>query len=615
MAKIGSFKLIEPKDWRFQGHGDVIDGRRRAEFYLAQNGSMTGAEFQIEEFVRQWALDCLIRDYSYPEDWIGERIIIEEPVKMGSSEKEADISIKNSSGRTFLYVEVKSRGTNELGFKEAERQLETYLASTHTATIGMVTDGDRVKVLRKKIDPNDFEYIIDLPAYGLETKYRTQLVRELPPAGSGRKTGLRVLSDDYERVLFDCHSAVRDIDGLHADEALDEICKVIYTKIYDERTTTKKPEGEAFRFQTYGASNASELASNIRELYEEARNSDLEIYSKRIPDYERSRGVFKSQIKLSDSALFRVVERLQEFSLIDSGTDVKGRAFQNILGPAIRAGMGQYFTPDPIVKLAIGVIQPKASDLILDPFCGSGHFLTTALQYVVDRQAASLSDRDLSEFKFFHLHGIEKSDRMVRIAMTDMMLHDDGHTNIRNQDALLSFDNYPDIIALRDDGKQDPGVFDVIITNPPFGSIMRQETMSMLGRFELGHKKKSLPLEIIGLERSIQFLKPGGRIAIVLPEHIMKGKSTAFVRRWLPEKVKTKGIFFFPEEAFTPFGAMVKTCLCIFQKLRAGENPQMDESVFLCEVENLGYEATGKVKSGSEFSDAIAEFHKGVFWS
>ena len=277
--------------------------------------------------------------------------------------------------------------------------------------------------------------------------------------------------------------------------------------------------------------------------------------------------------------------------------------------------MGQYFTPDPIVKLAVGCVNPRADQIILDPFCGSGHFLTTCLQYVVENQCDSLSERDLSEFKFFHLHGIEKSDRMVRIAMTDMLLHDDGHTNIRNQDALLSFDNYPDIIALRDDNKQDPAVFDAVVTNPPFGSIMRQETMAMLGRFDLGHKKKSLPLEVIGLERSLQFLKPGGRLAIVLPEHILKGKSTEFVRNWLRNVIRPKAIFFFPEEAFTPFGAMIKTCLCIFQKLRPDEEPGDADSVFLCEVENLGYEATGKPKAGAEIEEAIRRFREEVSWS
>lgn len=620
MALIGNFELIPPERWLFPSHGDVAEAIRRAREWFDQHGNYEGAELVIEEFVRQWALVKLIANYKYPADWLGERIIIEEPVKMGSTEKEADISIKNVNRRTFLYVEAKKRGIFDDEFKEAERQLETYLASTHTATIGMITDGDRVKTIRKKIDPNDFEYIPDLPSFGLETRVRVQLVRELPSMGYGGSTGLKTLNADYEKVLFDCHSAARDVDGLHADEALDEICKVIYAKIFDERFTTKQAGTTAFRFQTYGASNASEVASNIRVLYEEARTTDIDIYSKRIPDYERSRGVFKSQIRLSDTALHRIVERLQEFSLVDSRADIKGRAFQKILAPAIRAGMGQYFTPDPIVQLAVGVIQPKAHELILDPFCGSGHFLTKALQFVQDAQGPTITAHDLHEFKFFHLHGIEKSDRMVRIAMTDMMLHDDGHTNIRNQDALLSFDNYPDIIALRDASGAsapplDPAVFDVILTNPPFGSIMRHETMQMLGRFDLGHKKKSLPMEILGLERSIHFLKPGGRMAIVLPEHLMKGKNAAFVRKWLYAVAEIKAIFFFPEEAFTPFGAMVKTCLCIFRKRLPGEITGKNEASFLCEVENLGYEPTGKPKHGSEVDAAIAEFHEKKGWA
>lgn len=614
MAAIGSFQIISPEEWLFPLHGDVIEGKRRADNWFETHRTYEGAEKHIEEFVRQWALRRLIDAYQYPKEWIGERIVIEESVKMGSTEKQADISIKNTNRRTFLYIEVKKRGISDDEFKEAERQLETYLASTHTATIGLVTDGDKVKTLRKKIDPNDFEYITDLPAYGLDSKTKTQLIREMPIQTNGRSTGLNVLSKDYERVLFDCHSFARDIDGLHVDETLDEICKVIYTKIYDERQTTKQPVGTAFKFQTYGASNASEVASNIRVLYEEAKRADIEIYSKRIPDYERSRGVFKTQIKLSDTALFKIAEKLQEFSLIDSNADIKGRAFQKVLGPAIRAGMGQYFTPDPIVELAVSIIKPKANELVLDPFCGSGHFLTKTLQYVIQHQGKTLTSHDLHEFKFFHLHGIEKSDRMVRIAMTDMMLNDDGHTNIRNQDALLSFDNYPDIIALRENGLEDPAVFDIILTNPPFGSIMRQETMAMMGRFSLGHKKKSLPLEILGLERSLQFLRPGGRMAIVLPEHLMKGKSVLFVREWLDNVAKIKGIFFFPEEAFTPYGAMVKTCLCIIQRLGKNEKPLNNDKTFLCEIENLGYDATGRSKPGSEVRDAIKRFHEEVTW-
>lgn len=553
--------------------------------------------------------------YNYPKEWIGEQIIIEEPVKMGSAEKESDISLKNKAGRTFLYVETKKRGLTEAEFHEAERQLETYLASTHTATIGMVTDGDRVRCVRKKIDPNDFEYIPDIPPYGVETSQKALLVREIPTQATGqRQTGLKPITEQYERRLFEAHSAIRDIDGLHDDEALDELSKVLYTKIYDERATCEQPEGTPFRFQVFGASNPSEAASSIRELYDEARKKDIDIYSKRIPGYERSRGVFKNQIRLSDNALYRVVELLQEFSAIDSPTDIKGRAFQKVLGPAIRAGMGQYFTPDPVVEMAVKVVRPKPSDLILDPFCGSGHFLTRSLDFVIQEHANKIPDYNLHQFKFFHLHGIEKSERMVRIAMTDMLLHDDGHTNIRNTDSLLSFDNYPDIIALRDDGQTDPAIFDIILTNPPFGSIMREEARSMLGRFDLGKKKRSVPFEVLAIERCYQFLKPGGKFAIVLPDGNLGNSNVQFVRNWLLEHMMFKGVISLPSETFAPYGTTTKTSLCFFQKNRTPDDRKLDYEIAFYLLENIGYDATGRAKAGSEVAQCTDHMTKALIW-
>ncbi|MEG3110642.1 N-6 DNA methylase [Pantoea sp. T14] len=615
MASLGEFELIHPDNWLFQSHGDVASARRRAIDWEANHGSLDGAPDVIEEFVRQWVLHRLLTVYKYPRGWLGEKITIEESIKMGSSEKQADITIKNDNRRPFLIIETKSRNSTPIEYKEAERQLESYLASTHTATIGMVTDGITTKSVRKKIDPNDFDYISDIPLYGGDLSVKVKLSRELNHLKDGRKTGLTPITEEYNRLLVECHNILRDIDGLHDDEALDELSKIIYVKIFDERKTIEKPLGTDFGFQTYGAANPSEAASNIRELYEEAKRKEIEVYSQRIPGYERSRGVFKAPIKLSDIALFKVVEKIQDFSFVDSRADIKGTAFQKVLGSAIRAGMGQYFTPDPIVELAIGLVKPTASDVILDPFCGSGHFLSKCLDYVMDNQRETLDDYGIHQFKFFHLHGIEKSDRMVRIAMTDMMLHDDGHTNIRNLDSLLSFDNYPDIVSIGGDNNHSPEVFDIIMTNPPFGSIMRQEVMGMVGRFELGNKKKSLPLEIIGLERCFQFLKPGGKLAIVLPDGLLKNKTSLFVRDWVLNKAKLKAIISLPEETFQPYGAMVKTSLCIFQKRKKNENEtETENNVFLCEIENIGFDATGRAKQGSEIHNAIEAFHKMGGW-
>lgn len=293
MAKIGEFFFIHPDNWLFSTHNDVLVAKVRAQQYELIHNGLDGAEYEIEEFVRQWVLRQLIDQYDYPVEWIGDRVIIEESVKMGSTYKQADVSIKNTSYRTYVYIEVKKRGVSGHEYDEAESQLESYLAATHTATIGMVTDGDRVRSVRKKIDPNDFDYIPDIPAHGKILSQKAQLVREIPDQDGSRTTGLQLITSQYERKLFDAHSEIRDTDGLHDDEALDELAKIIFTKIYDERATCEKAEGTPFRFQVYGASSPSEAASSIRDLYEEAVKHNLEVYSQRIPGYERSRGCLK----------------------------------------------------------------------------------------------------------------------------------------------------------------------------------------------------------------------------------------------------------------------------------------------------------------------------------
>ena len=574
--KLRPFYRIEPNQWLLTSNGDVAAAQTRALADPDRN------ENTIEEYVRQWVLRELIESYGYPAEWLGERIEIEEAVQVATAEKEADISIKNDRGRTYLYVETKNASVSKTDFDKAERQLETYLSSTHTATIGMVTSSKETKVIRKKVNPNDFDYIPDIPEYGSKEKTSFRLTRNLDIIKTQRgRVGLEPLPRRCQNILFEAHSAIRDIDGLHDDNALDELCKVVYAKIYDERNATQAKTGEEteFRFQTFGKSSASEVASEIRDLYKDACEYDLLVYSQRIPNYDRSRGVFKEQIGLSDVALSRVAELIQEYSIVDADLDIKSTAFQNVLGSAIRAGMGQYFTPDEVVRIAVAVVSPTVASLILDPFAGSGHFLTRSLDYIVEHYAKKVDPYTLYKFKMFHLHGIEKSSRMVRIAMTDMLIHDDGHSNLRNTDALLTFDNYPDILSLPEDSNRDPQIFDIILTNPPFGSLMREEARKMLGRFQLGQKKRSLPLEVLALERCFQFLKPGGRLAIVLPDGNLGNSNVQFVRDWLLQNMMLKGVVSLPSETFAPYGTTTKTSLCFFQKLRRVEDRKIDYDV------------------------------------
>lgn len=602
---------IEPQNWLLTSNGDVSAAQKKAIENPDKN------EVEIEEYIRQWVLKELIDSYKYPKSWLGEKLIVEETVQVASTEKESDISIKNDRGRTYIFIETKSASVVTGEFEKAERQLETYLSATHTATIGLLTNGLTTKVIRKKVNPNDFEYIADIPEYGLPENARAKLVRDLDIVKSKRgKVGLEPLPKRSQNLLFEAHSAMRDIDGLHDDNALDELSKILYAKIFDERTISQsEPDKPAeFRFQTYGKSNASEIASEIRDLYKDACDYDLRIYSQRIPGYDRSRGVFREQIGLSDVALSRVVEILQDYSIIDANADIKSAAFQKVLGKAIRAGMGQYFTPDEIVTVAVNVISPSPKDIILDPFCGSGHFLSKSLEYVANKYQETTDEYVLHQFKMFHLHGIEKSPRMVRIAMTDMLIHDDGHSNIRNTDSLLTFENYPDILGIVDDKNDDPQVFDIIMTNPPFGSLMREDARKMLGRFELGKKKKSLPLEVLAIERCYQFLKPGGKLAIVLPDGNLGNSNVQFVRDWLLEHMYLKGVISLPSETFSPFGTTTKTSLCFFQKFKSNAENINDYEIAFYKLENIGYDATGREKDGAEMVDCIKYMTANLKW-
>lgn len=126
---------IAPQNWIATSNPDVAAAQSRAAANPRQD------EKSIEEYVRQWVLRELIEAYGYPEDWIGERLVVEERVQMGTMLKEADISIKNERHKTFLYVETKNAGVTKAEYESAEAQLMGYLASTHTATIGMITDG------------------------------------------------------------------------------------------------------------------------------------------------------------------------------------------------------------------------------------------------------------------------------------------------------------------------------------------------------------------------------------------------------------------------------------------------------------------------------------------
>jgi len=619
--KIQKFYKIDPNEWLLLDHPYI-----QKEYKLAK----ANPKSELEEYVRQWVLRELIETYNYPKEWLGSRIVIEYQVMINTvTNAYPDIAILNERLRPFLFVECKKQTEKLEGSNNAIEQLQSALSVTYTTNVGMATNGNDVKVFLKQIDPKEFIPHPDIPEYKLRDnpnhKQPSRLLKssEFKKTIQERKIGLQTLDvKNFQRVLFDCHSIMRDHNGLHADQALDEMCKLLYTKIYDEISTPLEKE---FQFQTWIYSNTEELGSSIRFLYEEAIEKDLAEMDSRIKGYSSSRGVFKDKILLNDSVLEMIVEKLQKFSLIDTDVDVRGQAFETFLKGKVRQAMGQYFTPEPLIRLMIGILNPNEKDLIIDPACGSGRFLTKSLKFVRESviipKFGENSEMD-KDFREKRLHGIEISPMLCRLAMTDMFMYGDGHSNIRCTDGLGDWAIYADI---------KPMSFSICVTNPPFGSKIKDK--NVLQRFNLGKGKnrktirKGQKKEALFLERCLEFLQPGGKLAIILPEGILENTSDSYIRNWYRNVAKIIAIISLPEYTFIPFGANVETSILFLRKWKKDENKLADYQVFMAKISDITYLSDGRdckceicskhridPKIPDEIDALISYFHKVVKW-
>jgi len=194
------------------------------------------------------------------------------------------------------------------------------------------------------------------------------------------------------------------------------------------------------------------------------------------------------------------------------------------------------------------------------------------------------------------LSGIEKSPRMFRIATTALLLSGVDTLGLHCSDALLAFGNYPELA---------PESFDLVLTNPPFGSLLTRESLASLGEFDLAKTKARVPLEVLGLERSVQFLSPEGRLGIVLPDSILSNRGSRYIRDWLCSHGHVKAVVSLPIETFQPYGASIKTSVLFFQKSALGEVSGRKGKAAVLSLGSLGYDATGRATGDSDIDEGI----------
>ena len=565
-----------------------------------------------EEKVRAEFWAELIYEYDYPAHRIKVEVTI--PDRVPTDRADIVIFSDDECKKPYAVVECKRDGVTDAEFLQAiEQGVGNATWVKLRASYVVIIAGATRRVLDFSDDSTGIlerenNIIADLPkAYGKPQAFRFYRGGEYTDVDGKKKKApdiQPVAREDLITAIKKCHNTLWGGGRLSPPTAFGELCKLIFVKISDEQKPRKK--GEPYQFQIKTHEPSSKLAERINALYNEQKVKDPE--------------VFTDSIKVDDRVLRTVVSHLESINLNKTDLDVKGVAFEQFMDGFFKGDFGQYFTPRPIIEFAVKMMKPEHDWDVLDPACGSGGFLLHALDYMRS-QASEYYDKDTvdyfnywHDFASKHLYGIEINDEIARVAKMNMIVHDDGHTNVISFDALDSIDKMHDHNRGFEAGK-----FDLILTNPPFGSTITKAEKPYLANYELGKTKdakgkyKDRPRqssEILFIERIWEFLKPGtGKAAIVLPDGVLTNSSAQYVRDFILEKFQLLAVVSLPQCAFAHFGAGVKASIIFVRKRKADEKPDENEAIFMAAPALIGYDATGR-KTNSQLDEIIQKYEE-----
>lgn len=507
----------------------------------------------------------------------------------------ADIVVFNDSDNKtqdniFIIVECKRKNRYD-----GIEQLKTYLAGVESAEYGVWFNGDEIVYIRRLRKTPHWKFVFNIPRKGEQL-------------GLPRKDSLKPASE-LVKVFEICHNHIYANDGHLKDQVFNEMLKVLFIKLLDEKDYTSSIAKfgiteEEYDQITEGKKNS--FLERIEALLHIARSQHKDIFSQ------------EEKINLKLSTLAFVVGQLQNYDLSHSSRDVKGLAFQKFVYAHQRGDRGEYFTPDPIIELAVNIIKPNANQIILDPACGTGGFLVASLKYIEKKLTNVIKnpidfEKARTNFALKNLIGIDFNPSLVRVSKMRMILEEDGHTGIFHANSLDAFDNIKKSAKIANSLNVDKDSVQIILTNPPFGKKGKVTDKTILKQFDLGHQWKKtngvyektekiadnqVP-DILFVERCINFLENKGRLAIVLPDAILSGPKLQYVRDYILQKAKLIAVVSLPYATFIPHGANVKASIMFLQKLDPEVIKKINSenySVFLADIEKIGYEGT---KNGS----------------
>ncbi|EOC7418735.1 N-6 DNA methylase [Campylobacter upsaliensis] len=510
-----------------------------------------------EEKVRAEVFARLIIEKEYPLS----HIAIEVRVTRGSnkSNTRADIVVyKNAKHqKAFIVIELKKSSQKDL--REAKEQALSY-ANFLQADYALATNGKEKIALYIKEDSNDL--INDIPPYGGNAPIWKYL------RNSENSDISKITTDELKTLLEKIHNYLWNGGKRNPAEAFSEFSKIIFTKIMDEKIAEYDPDYklENYEFQKNRDEDKFALENRIKGLYQKYKEKDS--------------NVFDNALILDADEIKFLVENLESISLSETDLDIKGKVFQKFFADFFKGTAGQYFTPLNIVRFMVECFDLRQNDLVLDPSCGSGGFLLQTLQYMQEK--SKKLDGEYNQKRFWHsfaeknLYGIEISGGISQTAKMNMIIHDDGHTNVITADGLDSFENF-----IKKNNKFQKNTFNFIFTNPPFGSSIpaskpyfedfsfAKSEVHFIDKIIDKKSPKDLSAqksEILFLERYFEFLKEGGIVACVLPDGILTNSSLQNVRDYLLERFYLLASFSLPQHTFSNYGAGVKSSILVLKK-------------------------------------------------
>lgn len=575
-----------------------------------------------EEYVRQEIAKSLVREYGYPKD----HIKVEFTLKFGTRKPRVDLSIfpdseRHVQGRIYIIVECKAPSVSASDRNEGVEQLRSYMAACENVSFGMWTNGVE-RFCYKRIFTNgvaDTVEVVDIPEFGKsEDEAERPQFDQLKPANS-------------DALLFAfrrSHNFIAANQGLPKTQAFWELLKLIFCKIHDERNSSEV-QFYATSIERKSLNGLIRVKGRTEAIFEEVKEDFPLIFGE------------AEAIELEPRVLAYLIGQLQMYSLLDSDTDVKGRAYEEIVGSNLRGDRGEFFTPRNICRMAVGMLDPSEKQLMLDPACGTSGFLITAMNHVIRKIESSELERwgnDLSrarkttrdrvrKFAEKFIVGIDFNPELVKASKMNMVMNNDGAGGLYQANSL----DRP--VLWRDDlrSRNLLGKVDLIFTNPPFGSKLPITDSSILEQFDLGHSwnydnesdrwemrdslQQSQPPEILFIERIVQFLKPGsGRAAVVLPDGILGSPGLGYVRQWILERCRILASIDLHPDTFQPF-VSIQTSLLVFERksneqiaLELAAGRSNDYNVFMAVADHIGHDKRGAYTYvRDEFGNEIVE--------